>query len=438
MKPFTRGQKASLASLGLTAAAPAVTLSVSLELSGNPEVDVSCFGLDAEGKLSDDRYFVFYNQPQSPCGSLAAKGPSGKARQVFEADLSRLPDKIKRLVFTATVDGGGSMRQITGGSVRLSSGGADIVEFQPQAGDYKDEKALMLAELYWKDGWRFAATGQGFAAGLAGLLKHFGGEILEEQQKSGGTPPPPPAPPAAPPPVPPSMPPIPPIPAGPPPVPVNLPPSPPPVPAAPPPVPPAPISLRKLTLEKPGERKTISLQKSPCQEVIHINLNWDRNLKKSFFGGGREADLDLGCMYLTRDGSKGCIQALGGNFGSRNAPPFIQLDKDDRSGQATDGENLYVLRPDLIERVLVYAFVYEGVANFSTVNARLTFRESDGSETLVRLDSPTSGATFCAIAMISRTPQGVELVKETRYFSKGHREADAHYGFGFQWTKGSK
>ncbi|MDB6134992.1 MAG: tellurium resistance protein TerA [Verrucomicrobiales bacterium] len=430
MKPFTRGQKASLASLGITAAAPAVTLSVSLELSGNPEVDVSCFGLDAEGKLSDDRYFVFYNQPQSPCGSLTAKGPSGKARQVFEADFSKLPDKIKRLVFTATVDGNGSMRQITGGGVRLSSGGTDIAEFQPQAGDYKDEKALMLAELYWKDGWRFAATGQGFAAGLGGLLKHFGGEILEEQ-KPGGAPPPQP-----PPAIPPSMPPIPPIPAGPPPVPVNMPPLP--LPAAPPPVPQAPLSLKKLTLEKPGERKTISLRKSPGQEVIHINLNWDRNLKKSFFGGSQEADLDLGCLYVTRDGSKGCIQALGGSFGSRTAPPFIHLDKDDRSGQATDGENLYILRPDLIERVLVYAFVYEGVANFSTVNARLTFKESDGSETLVRLDSPTTGATFCAIAMITRTAQGVELVKETRYFSKGHREADGHYGFGFQWSKGSK
>lgn len=438
MTTFTRGQKSALTNLGVNPAAPGpLRLSISLELSGNPEVDVCCFGLDAEGKLSDDRYFVFYNQPQSPCGALSAKGASGGARQVFEIDLARLPENIKRLVFTATVDGAGAMRQITRGAVRLSAGGVDFVEFNLQGGDYADEKALMLAELYWKDLWRFAASGQGFNAGLPGLLKHFGGEILEEQRASPPKAAPAPAPAA--PPIPVAAPP--PIPSGIPPVPAAAPPSvaPPPIPAAAP-VPAAPpLSLKKLTLDKPGQRKSISLEKNPGQgrNAIHINLNWDRSLKKSFFGGGQDADLDLGCMYVLRDGSKGCIQALGGNFGSRNAPPFIFLDKDDRSGQASDGENLYVLRPDLIERVMVYAFIYEGAANFSTVNGRLTFKEQDGSETLVKLDSPGTGSNFCAIALISRSPAGIDLVKETRYF-KGHRDADNAYGFGFQWSRGSK
>ncbi|MDG9349773.1 TerD family protein, partial [Streptococcus pneumoniae] len=31
-----------------------------------PQADVSVFGLDGERKLRDDRYFVFYNQLQSP------------------------------------------------------------------------------------------------------------------------------------------------------------------------------------------------------------------------------------------------------------------------------------------------------------------------------------------------------------------------------------
>lgn len=415
MKVFSRGQKATLASLGEEATAPRLTLAVALDLTGNPEVDVCCFGLDAEGKLSDDHYFVFYNQPHSPCGAIAAQGASGGIRQAFQIDLARLPGKIKRLVFTATVDASGAMRQISQGCVRISCNGRDVAEFHLQASDYADEKALMLAELYWKDGWRFAATGQGFAAGLPGLLKHFGGEILEEQ-----APPPKSAP--IPPPIPAAIPPIP-----------DAPP-----PALPPPIPAAPVSLKKLTLEKPGERKSISLEKgSPAPGVIHVNLNWDRAAKKSFFGGAKEADLDLGCLYITRDGKKGCIQALGGNFGSRSAAPFIFLDKDDRSDQSSDGENLYLGRPDLIERVLIYAFIYEGVANFSTVNGRLTFKENDGSETLVRLDAPGTGLTFCAIAMISRTASGIDLVKENRYF-KGHRDADGHYGFGFEWSRGSK
>lgn len=394
MKVIARGQKSTLASLGVEGSAPVVSVAISLELNGGPEVDVCCFGLDEQGRLSDERYFVFYNQPQSPCGAIRAQGASGGVLQTFAIDFSKLPTTIRRLVFSATVEGSAAMRQITRGVVRLSSPSAAVAEFQLQGSDYADEKALMLVELYWKDGWRLAATGQGFSAGLPGLLKHFGGEVAEEQV------------------VPPKE-------------------------IPPPPVQPK-VSLTKLTLDKPGERKSINLEKGASQSPIHINLNWDRATKKGFFGGsGKEADLDLGCMFLSSDGKKGVIQALGKNFGSRSAQPFIFLDKDDRSGAASDGENLYICRPDLVEKVLVFAFIYQGAANFSTVNARLILHEKDGSETLIRLDAPGPGATFCAICLITRTPSGMDVTKEARYF-KGHPDADLHYGFGFNWTKSTK
>ncbi|MDV2859857.1 TerD family protein [Psychrobacter sp. CAM01] len=34
------------------------------------EMDISCFALDAAGKLINDDYKVFYNQPISPCGQI--------------------------------------------------------------------------------------------------------------------------------------------------------------------------------------------------------------------------------------------------------------------------------------------------------------------------------------------------------------------------------
>lgn len=33
-------------------------------------VDITCFGVDENNKLSDDRYFVFYNQTSSPEGAI--------------------------------------------------------------------------------------------------------------------------------------------------------------------------------------------------------------------------------------------------------------------------------------------------------------------------------------------------------------------------------
>ncbi|MEG0488251.1 MAG: VWA domain-containing protein, partial [Acinetobacter sp.] len=46
---------------------------------------------------------------------------------------------------------------------------------------FHQEKALMLAEIYYKsDAWRIAAIGQGFNGGLKALVQHFGGEVAED------------------------------------------------------------------------------------------------------------------------------------------------------------------------------------------------------------------------------------------------------------------
>ena len=63
---------------------------------------------------------------------------------------------------------------------------------------------------------------------------------------------------------------------------------------------------------------------------------------KRLAGGGGNIDLDLGCLWELTTGHKGVVQALGNAFGDLDGPPFVKLDKDDRSGAATDGENLLV------------------------------------------------------------------------------------------------
>ncbi|MFP3428111.1 tellurium resistance protein TerA, partial [Pseudoalteromonas sp. SIMBA_162] len=66
-------------------------------------------------------------------------------------------------------------------------------------------------------------------------------------------------------------------------------------------------------------------------------------LLKSLLGGGNSAiDLDLGCMYKLKNGKGGVVQALGNAFGNLEREPYIHLDGDDRSGQSSGGENLYL------------------------------------------------------------------------------------------------
>lgn len=411
MTDFKRGQKRKLSELDI-----ASKLDVQISVATRPDqvVDLAAFGLDAEGRLSDDRYFIFYNQRSSPCRSLQALEPEDGRGGLFRLDLAGLPTSIQRIVFTATLDSPGTLADLGRSHLRLLAAGREVARFEFQGSDFGAEKAILVAEVYRKDEWRFAAIGQGFAGGLKALLGHFGGEAAEDP-----APPPPPAPP-------------------------RERPAPPPARPAPPPAPAAKVGLGKLTLDKRGSRQSVDLRKGDRAgaQRFHVNLNWERPdaaKRRGIlgWGGGGAVDLDLGCMYRLTDGSAGVIQPLGGNYGARNGPPFIFLDKDDRTGGAADGENLYLERPDLLDKVVLFALIYEGTGNFATVQGRMVIRDDTGTEILVRLDNPDSRLPFCAVVLLQRDAGRLEIVKEERYFP-GHRRCDDHYGFGFHWTAGSK
>lgn len=146
--------------------------------SAGVPLDFACFGLDAAGKLSDDRYMTFFNQPRTPCGGVEVRTGSGGDTAAFALQLARLPANIDRLVVTASIDGGGVMSQLQSGHVRLQAGGRELARFAFAGSDFAQEKAVMLAEIYRKDGgWRCMAVGQGFNGGLDALVQHFGGEV---------------------------------------------------------------------------------------------------------------------------------------------------------------------------------------------------------------------------------------------------------------------
>lgn len=174
METLTKGQRLALAKLlddpdrfGLGLAATGLTL------------DFACFGLDANDKLSDERYMTFFNQPRTPCSAVEIVPIDGDPVN-FSFRLSRLPASITRLVLTASVDGNGTMAQLQSGYVRLLAGGAEQARFSFTGADFSGERAVMLAELYRKDGqWRFMAVGQGFNGGLDALVQHFGGSVAE-------------------------------------------------------------------------------------------------------------------------------------------------------------------------------------------------------------------------------------------------------------------
>ena len=200
----------------------------------------------------------------------------------------------------------------------------------------------------------------------------------------------------------------------------------------------------KFNLQKVGDQHKIDLSKGKANITVNANLNWNQTVqvKKGFlgsiFGGGSDSpDLDLGCMYEMQNGNKNVIQPLGKNFGSKSQEPYVFLDKDDRDGGSNDGENMFVYKPELVKRVMFFAFIYKGAPNFQSVGGKMTFKISNGEVITLSLNNPDSSSTFCAAALFENKNGDYFLTKEERYF-RGHQLADAHYKFGFNWTAGSK
>ncbi|THA80484.1 TerD family protein [Streptomyces sp. A0592] len=176
-REFQRGHKAKVSDL-----TAGTDLYVGVQIAGpGLTFDISCFGLDANEQLSDDRYFVFFNQPKSPEESIQLLGAQSGDTESFRVTLDRVPASIHKLSFTATLDGAGQMSQIGPGYIRIVAGGEEVVRYAFNGSEFSTERAVMLGDFYLKDVWRFAAVGQGFDGGLDALLKNFGGEVAEEQ-----------------------------------------------------------------------------------------------------------------------------------------------------------------------------------------------------------------------------------------------------------------
>ncbi|CAM4457961.1 VWA domain-containing protein [Deinococcus marmoris] len=160
------GQRVPLSTLGV---GQRLSVDIHCTLDG---ADLTAFGLQ-DGKLADDRYMVFFNQPRSPEGALelARQGVDTS----FNVDLAALPTSITEIYFTATHD-----TQPIGGAGALSVKVGDATfDVKPHL---KAEKAVMLIRLYrHADGWRLATVAQGFNGGLDALVRHFGGEVAEAE-----------------------------------------------------------------------------------------------------------------------------------------------------------------------------------------------------------------------------------------------------------------
>ena len=182
---------------------------------------------------------------------------------------------------------------------------------------------------------------------------------------------------------------------------------------------------------------------------ILVNLNWNstpiapvqRGFLASLFSAPQNGiDLDLGCLYELKDGKKGAVQALGNSFGLLKAPPYVSLDGDDRTGASAGGENLRINGDQVskIKRVLVYTFIYSGIANWQQADAVVTIKYPGAEDIIVRMDSFDSSSKMCALALFENNNDVTFSVQKIVQFFSGHQEMDTAFGWGLKWVAGRK
>lgn len=364
------------------------------------ELDVSAFLLNAAGKVANDNDFIFFNQPARTEQGVLLEPEQNR----FTLHLDRTSNAVQKIALAITIsDGhrkGQNFAMLTNVTVLLKEflTGLEIASFSIDTGD-KKESALILAEFYrHQDKWKFRAVGQGFIGGLQPLAEHFGVDISEGEVKSPSS--------------------------------ANVqPPS------------SGKVKLNKVTLEKKGQSISLAKNSGGIGEIL-INLNWNATPVKSpglFHKATSGIDLDLACLWEFNQGAIGATQALGGHFGNLHQFPFVELDQDDRSGQSIGGETLRINGEFWHEfrRILVYTFIYEGVPDWSHVDAVITIKSKNQPDIEVRLDSYRNDQFLCAIAMLENINNEVRITKLIDYFS-GHELMDRAYGWGLKYVAGSK
>lgn len=152
---------------------------VDMKVRGNAEYDFCCFGVDQTEKLSDDRYMVFYNQRQSPDSELSLENIGECVR--FKLNLSKLPEKINKLIFTLSIDGDLTVGEMQSLNTHVYQIGRDGIDLELTGKDFSHERAVIVIEIYRKDTWRIGFVAGGFDGGLSALLEHFVGEEIKDE-----------------------------------------------------------------------------------------------------------------------------------------------------------------------------------------------------------------------------------------------------------------
>ncbi|MBD2336463.1 TerD family protein [Calothrix sp. FACHB-156] len=150
------------------------------------DLDASIFLLNANDKLVSDSHLIFYNNPASPDTNKSVQhlgdnlnGSGAGDDETIKISLSQVPTDVEKIAIAVTIHEAEKRHQnfgqVENAFVRLVNEETkeEAIRYELTE-DYSIETALIMAELYRKDGeWRLNAVGAGYQGGLQALLERY-------------------------------------------------------------------------------------------------------------------------------------------------------------------------------------------------------------------------------------------------------------------------
>ncbi len=186
---LSKGQRISLEKVapGLSEVFVGLGWDTNITDTGNDfDIDASVFLVNSNEKLISDNHFIFYNNLASPDANKSVEhlgdnrtGAGEGDDEVVKVKLKQVPEDVNKIVMTVTIHEAEKRQQnfgqVQNAFVRVvnAENQEEVIRYDLSE-DFSVETALIMAELYRKDGeWRVNAVGAGYQGGLEALLNRY-------------------------------------------------------------------------------------------------------------------------------------------------------------------------------------------------------------------------------------------------------------------------
>lgn len=133
-------------------------------------IDIACFLLGEDGKMNQDKDFIYFQNPVSICQSVTHAGEvesDNNDKQIINIDFEKIPFNVDAIYFVATIHDADILKQdfsqIKNPFIRMvdSSNNYEILNYYLKE-DYSNSTAILLVSLFrHNDVWKFRAFGNG-------------------------------------------------------------------------------------------------------------------------------------------------------------------------------------------------------------------------------------------------------------------------------------